>query len=123
MVARGLAAPNPSGEHAPTPTMTLRLQPAHQAQPSRKTHMVKPVLGTHALWTILSLGYFGLIVVLIELLRRAPEGYEDGRGFHFAKATPARRRRQNPGLFRRRRKKRITTGWLVPPIRSFSSTH
>jgi hypothetical protein len=93
------------------------------SQPSRKTAIVQPAHGPNALWEILSFGYFGLIVLLTELLRRAPKGYEDRRGFHFAKAAPTRRRLQNPGLSQRRRRKRITTGWLIPPVRSFSSTH
>jgi hypothetical protein len=121
--AHGIERQNSPGENGPIRATPSTLRSSELSQHSGKTAIVTPALGTHALWTILSFGYFGLSVLLTELLRRAPEGYEDGRGFHFAKATPARRRRQNPRLSQRRRKKRIATGWLIPPVRSFSSTH
>jgi len=121
--ARGIERQNSPGDNGPIRATPSALRSSEVSQRSRKTAIVKPAYGPNALWKVLSFGYFGLIVLLTELLRRAPEGYEDGRGFHFAKAMPMRRRRQNPRLSQRRRRKRIRTGWLIPPVRSFSSTH
>jgi len=121
--ARGIERQNSPGDNGLIRATPSTLRSSGQLKRSPKTAVVKPAIGSYALWTILPFGYFGLIVLLTELLRRAPEGYEDGRGFHFAKAMPMRRRRQNPQLSQRRRRKRITTGWLIPPVRSFSSMH
>ena len=114
---------NSPGDNGPIRAKPSALRSSELSQHFRKTAILKPAYGPNVLWTILSFGYFGLSVLLTELLRRAPEGYEDGRGFHFVDATPTRGRRQNPRPCRRQRKKRITTGWLIPPVRSFSSTH
>jgi hypothetical protein len=121
--ARGIERQNSPGDNGPIRATPSALRSSELSQPSRKTAIVKPAHGPNALWKILSFGYFGLIVLLTELLRQAPEGYEDERGFHFAKAAPMRRRRLIPQLSQRRRRKRITTGWLIPPVRNFSSTH
>jgi hypothetical protein len=120
---RGIEGQNSPGDNGPIRATPPVLRSSELSQRSRQNAIVKPAYGPNALWKILSFGYFGLIVLLTELLRRVPEGYEDGRGFHFAKATPMRRRRQNPQLSQSRWRKRITTGWLIPPVRSFSSTH
>ena len=123
--ARGIEGSNQFQKRGPNRVIIASHDPEKQRQHPEKTGIVKPWPGINRMWLSFFGGALGSILLLAELLRRAPEGYEDNRGFHFAKATATttRRRPRRRRLSHSRRRKRVPVGWLIPVARSFSSTH
>jgi hypothetical protein len=121
--ARGVEPQKLSGNNGSTRATLSSVKNPEPPQHSGKIAVAELIRNSYGIWITLLLSSVGLIGLLGELVRRAPEGYEDLRGFHFARPTPIRKRRRNPRLSQRRQRKRITTGWLIPAGRSFSSTH
>ena len=121
--ANGVEGPNQFQERGPNRVIISSHNPEKQRQHPEKTGIVKPWSGINRMWLSFFGGALGSILLLAELLRRAPEGYEDNRGFHFARATAKQPRPRRRRLSHSRRRKRVPVGWLIPVARSFSSTH
>jgi hypothetical protein len=94
---------------------TANLQLATDAVSGTRSFVQQTLLTTSA-------AMLGLVLLVIELLRRTPEGYQDRDGFHFARrqSTKARRRVR---IWHLRVARKAHAGWSPLWPRQLLSSH